>query len=73
MIVVVDALQALECTDCKSLIEMERAVSDDPELRLRWIECVAGQHAACGAAGEEVSQKVRRKKLHRYRPMRGQS
>lgn len=71
MILVLDALQALECTGCAELIEIDRDVSEDAEARVRWIECVTWQHERCGAMDVGVV-KVRRKKPHRYRPMRGQ-
>jgi hypothetical protein len=71
MILVLDALQALECTGCAERIEIDRAVSEDAELRVRWIEYVTWQHERCGAMDVELA-KARKKKLHRYRPMRGQ-
>lgn len=73
MILVLDALQALECSGCGELVEIDRAISEDTEVRMRWIEYVTGQHAACGGDEDEVAaQTGRQKKLHRYRAMRGQ-
>jgi hypothetical protein len=69
MILVLDALQALECTECSALIEIDRAVSEDAELRVRWIEYVTRQHERCGAMGVDV---VKAKRMPRYRRMRGQ-
>jgi hypothetical protein len=71
MILVRDALQALECTECSALIEIDRAVSEDAELRVRWMEHVTREHEGCGMTDLELA-KARKKKLHRYRPMRGQ-
>lgn len=69
MILVLDALQALECSGCGELIEIDRAVSEDAEVRMRWIEYVTREHQRCGAVGVDV---VKVKGMPRYCRMRGQ-